>query len=673
MANVLALVKDDRVRRQIELYFNELDVADVRFATFASVKEFQEIYFRDKSAEENLAPPDQENLEDEGAELKMFSEINLIVFALDTIEEKLPIWITKVRAAMYKFKRMPEEGDLRLVLLKYEDDNISKLDVVHPHLDDLIFLPLDRLVFLQKMQIFLSLPKRVSPTYLFNQEVKQNIEISKITKLERLSDVALAIRNPLPLKRGLPGHFYLTFPGEKARLEIKAKVLRSMPHPEVPGQYLVYFTYFGLSKTNLSQIRRALSKSPQYKSLLFDDRNRFRFRNEDLFLESIDRHEFGTLVIDSDEVTGNSLAQTLKKEMDRLQVATESSYSLFLHRYLSADNEASKGSVAPKPTESSDFYRNPISLTVSHSDLKLLSVDPGPSDASLLFGHSAILLFSTPENWLTIIEDRASRVVLEEAVQMALRGRVMEKLLNIQDMQGQKRAVNFKIYQGETDSTVTIEISPASLTDILAKARTEQINKALEVLIVDTAFVPEDPTAWIEGLRQRAAQVGLVKKPTDLKFWLTSESEEINPNYLNNSDMLGLFIKPVDQRQILFSLSEHLPNPNTMYQFDNLGWTQPSLPIHVSKGIELDALSEYGATLRSQQKILPGSMIYLRKSIFENAPNGCLSARVYACEEHPEDKSTFLIYMTYFGINDAFLKYARTWIRENYAHQKSQG
>ena len=107
-----------------------------------------------------------------------------------------------------------------------------------------------------------------------------------------------------------------------------------------------------------------------------------------------------------------------------------------------------------------------------------------------------------------------------------------------------------------------------------------------------------------------------------------------------------------------------------MFNFKNLGWSSPSLSVHISKAVELEALSEFGATLRSFQRLAPGTLIFLRQSIYENAPNQCLAARIYACEDHPSEKGQFQVFATYFGINDAFLKFARTWIRENYAQQK---
>lgn len=664
MVNVVALVKDDRVRRSIELWLGELDM-DVHFATFKTQAEFQQLYFREGEPEVSEEEPTEE-----GAELKLFSEIHLLIFAIDAIEGKSSPWIDRTRAALTKFKLLPASGT-RMVLLKYEDDNVSKLDVLHPHLDDLIYEPIDRLIFLQKMQIFLNLPKLTSPTFLFNQEVKQTIEISKIAKLERFSDVGLAIRNPLPLKRGLPGHFHITLPGEKQRLEILGKVLRSEPDPERPGQYLTYFSYFGLSKSALSAIRRALSKSPQYRSLLFDDRARFKYQPDDLFIADEERHVFGVMVIDTDEGHGTSVAQTLTKEMDRLSVATESSFQVFQHRYLEAGG-ASGDRTPPRASDAGDFYANPITMTVHAKDLKCMSVDPGPLSDSTFLGHPALIIFASPDKWLSLVQEKESRLIMEEAAQLAERGRVLEKLLAFQDALNQRVAVNLRIWKGEADGTVAIALKPASLADIVEKLQSDQRSKELEVALLDTSFVPDDPTAWLEAIQQRAKAVGLTPMSSHLKVWLLSDGERVSPGWLNSPEVLGMFVKPVDHRQLLFSMSEHLPNKNTVFRFDNLVWTSPGLNVHVAKEIDLEALSEFGATLSSKQRLVPGTMIYLRKSIYDNAPNGCLAARVYACQEHPSDKTRYQVFVTYFGINDAFLKFARTWIRENYAHQKQQ-
>jgi hypothetical protein len=520
------------------------------------------------------------------------------------------------------------------------------------------------------MQIFMNLPKLVSPQFLFTQEVNHPIEISKITKIDRLSDVGLAIRNPVALRKGLPGLFYLQLPNEKTRLELRGKVLRSEPHPEYPGQYLIYFSYFGINKASLSQVRRALMKAPQYKALLNENRDAFHYNPDSLFKEASDDTVFGIAVVDSDDLTGNALADQIKKEMDRVHTIVESSYQLFLHKYFDARGKK-RDSTPPNITEEKDFYRIPISLSISVADLKCLSVDPGPGNEDTFLGHPAAALFGTPDGWLGIFDDQESKLIMEEAAQLVLKGRVLQKLLTVKDFAGERRALNFKIFRGATEQIMTIEITPANFDDIMARYSADQKEHKIHAVIADTSFVPEDAKAWVDGLRARATQVGLTEGNDQLRFFLLQENENrYNEQWLNTPEILGLLPKPVDYRQMLFLMAEYLPNKDTPFQFPNIGWSQPALNVHVAKSVDLEALSEFGATLRSKQKLVPGTMIYLRKSIYDNAPNGCLAARVYACLEHPKEKGFFQIFTTYFGINDAFLKFARTWIRENYAHQK---
>ncbi len=674
MPNVVAIVQDDRLRRQIEQFLGELGMDDLRFATFKSNQEFQNLYFRKRTAEvapDAEAEPAPADESTDGAELKLFSEIHSVIFALDTIGEKSGPWLDKLRYSMKEYKCWPQASPPRMLMLKYEDDGINKLDILHPLLDDLIYLPIDRLIFLQKMQIFLALPKKVTPQFLFNQEVKHEIEISKISKVDRLSDVGLAIRNPLPLRKGLPGHFYITLPGEKGRLEFRGKVFRTEPHPELPGQHLVYFSYFGLSKNSLSTIRRVLSKAPRYQSLLKDNREEFRYNPDALWNEPDSANEFGVAIVDPDETAGSNLRLQLEKEMDQLEVKTESSYQFFLHKYL--ESQGSSGNTTPiRPAEDADFYKHPISLSVSATDLKCLSVDPGPAHGDTFLGHPADAIFASPDGWLSLIQEKESTLIMQEAALLASKGRVLQKLLTVKDIKGDRRAVNFKIYRGVNEQVVTIEMSPATLNDVAIRLSNEKHNSKMHFLIIDSNFVPDDPVSWVEGLRMRAVQVGLCENIDQLKFFITTEHEnKPNMHWLNNKDILGLFIKPLDGRQMMFLLSEFLPNSYTLYKFDNVGWSQPQLSVHVSKSIHLEAISEFGATLRSKQPIVPGTMIYLRKSIYDNAPNSCLAARVYACGEHPNDKADFQIHATYFGINDSFLKFARTWIRENYATSKT--
>lgn len=679
----MVVIQDDRVRRQVEQFVQQLGFEDLRLATFKNHQEFTALYYRDpaktapsEGAEGDPAPEGTENPrvteakpEDEG-DLKLFSEVHMLIFALDSIGEKSGPWIEKMKLNMKRFKHWPEQGPMRLVMLKYEDDGVNKLDILHPLLDDLIFLPLDRLVFLQKLEILMNLPARVKPRFLFTQEVKQDIEISKITKLDRLSDVGLAIRNPIPLKKGLPGHFYVQLPNEKTRLEIHGKVFRSEPHPEYPGQFLVYFSYFGLPKGDLSMIRRSLAKAPRYQSLYNDDRNLFRYNNNASFGFEPQK-SFGIAVVDPDAGAAQNLAIQVGKDVDQVKAIAESSYSLFLHTYFDPSGKGDK--TFPKPTEATDLYATPFTLTVNANDFKCVGVNPVPEEKAEFLGHRALDVFSTPDRYLSLITHKGTRLVLEESILFAAKDRKLDKLLIIQDANGNSRALNMHLYHGDADHLVNINITPASSSDILSKLGSQEQTQELHAMIVDSAYVPDDIQPWVDGLRARGKQIGLTKEDQVLKFFVIAENDSrARERWLASPDVLGYFLKPVDTRQLGFLLSEYLPNKNTVYQFENLGWAQPGIAMHVSKDVQLESLSEFGATLKTKQIMAPGTIIYLRKSIYDNAPNQCLAARVYACEPHPSDKDHYSVYTTYFGIGDQFLKFARTYIRENYAVQKSK-
>jgi hypothetical protein len=64
--------------------------------------------------------------------------------------------------------------------------------------------------------------------------------------------------------------------------------------------------------------------------------------------------------------------------------------------------------------------------------------------------------------------------------------------------------------------------------------------------------------------------------------------------------------------------------------------------------------------------------LFLRRSIFENATHQTVAARFYRCEEHTSKKGCYACSVLYFGITDAFLKFARNYFRETYAANKAK-
>lgn len=660
MPNVVVLIKDERVRRQVQQFGSELSYNDLQFAYPSSVEEFERTYLQTEAAGLSAETPSSEAL----------PVVDFLIVSLDSIVGKVGPWIENTRRALAQNGLLSQKNGPRLVLLKYEDDNIAIQDLTHPRLDDVIYLPLDRSLFLQKLDILLGLPVLIEPRFLFAQKADFQIEISKSVRLDRLSDVGLAIRNPLPLKKGLSAHFYFRLPGEKEELSVFGKVIRSEPHPDSPDHHLVFFSFQALERAHLTRIRQNLAKRPHYKSLLNDNRDAYRFHPGDVLLTDNQRRLFHIVVLEHDEKAAQSIRHSLTKDFDRVQPFSETSYTTFLHKYFDREKHIATD---PKFVEADAFYHQPLKWTVDAHSRDLLQVEKLPEVGDLMIGHPANAIFATPDGWLKLFVDPNARVALEEALYLARRGRSSRKIVSALNFSNELVAVALTVTSLNEGQHADIAIEPATSREYISATHLDEIPATLDAIIVDAAFVPSDVKAWITGLREKAAQSNMLAPNRVLKIIITTDKESPPPlEWLNHPDIIGIFPKPIDMRQMGFNLSEALDIPFTPYRFDNLTWAEPNLSIHVAKETQLESVSEFGVTLCNDGPIAPGHVVYLRKSIYENAPNGYLPARVYSANKHPRQDGKFQCRALYFGITDEFLKYARTWIREHYTTLKKQ-
>jgi hypothetical protein len=190
--------------------------------------------------------------------------------------------------------------------------------------------------------------------------------------------------------------------------------------------------------------------------------------------------------------------------------------------------------------------------------------------------------------------------------------------------------------------------------------------------VVDVGLIPGgNVDGFIIAVNEQAAKNKLLKPGQRPKFvFLVENEQQLRHQAFANPDVVGLLAKPVEPRHLSFVVATALQTKFSIYSFPNLGWASVLLPIHVARDVQLENLSEFGASLRLPRPIAPGTLLFLRGDIFDNAPNRCLAARFYHCEEHTKETGQFLCSVTYFGLNDSFLKYARKWFRENYAASK---
>lgn len=594
--------------------------------------------------------------------------IDVIIFRYTCLQTKdIKKWVTKTAALLNKAQLWPEGNRPRFIAVRYEDDSKEKAEFNHPFIDELICLPFDRLIFLQKVEIVLGLPKNTSPSFLFVQEADDPTEISKKVNLERISDLGFAMANPIPLAPGTLGHFYFRFPGQKPLLDIHGKVYNSTPHPEKEGQYLVYFNFFGLNKNMNKEIRAFLARDTAYRNLQDSDPGHFKYNPENIFLTEEQKQRKTVAILDIEEQSLKSLTDYFKKEVDHIDVVFDDSYFGFFKRYLDRKVDALKA----LPAKAEDFYAETVSIMIDSVSMNLQMPLTQASDTDLFLGLEAKKLFAEPQGWLRIFEGDA-RNLLTECLHLVITTRRVVKNFEIRTVNGELRTVCVEFIKEDTTNAARINFKIPDLKTMNKAGQLSRI-ESLDCVLIDYALLPDDINAFAISIEEACRNAG-IKTPKGGIRIVVLASEGQNPNFdkLANANIFGMVYKPVEIRRVLYLATLAMGAPFTIYNFDNIGWKTDLISAKIARPAQLVELSEFGATIRSEQPLKPGTMVYLFKSIFANAPDQNLCVRVYASEENDADGGGYLNHVTYFGITDAFLKFTRSYIRETYASKKAK-
>ena len=151
---------------------------------------------------------------------------------------------------------------------------------------------------------------------------------------------------------------------------------------------------------------------------------------------------------------------------------------------------------------------------------------------------------------------------------------------------------------------------------------------------------------------------------------LGSEDNKIDPTMYQHKNIRSALMAPYDNRSLMLNISLATGNNYSMYNFENVSWLDSRMPVHIAKPVTLLSISEFGGTVASNAQIASGTYLFLRGDIYDQAPRRNLCARFYASEPMDDGPYKYKCHLLYFGINEAFMKFARSWFRETYAASK---
>ena len=480
--------------------------------------------------------------------------------------------------------------------------------------------------------------------------------------IDKISDLGFAIRNPFRIAPGTINHFYLRLPGQNETLDIFARTLYSQPHPELTNQFLVHYTFLGVTAKLAQALRKFLTSQPDYKDLLDDNAATFKFKQpKDVIIEN-NKTEKTIAILDNDPNQADLVEDILKSEIDQIKIVREASFYVFTKRFIE------KETIAATPGEPNELFNPSVIWSIRLGNLAINEVTTKPAGNSLLVGHNATTMFARATGWNALFNNPDSKAMLEEALNLAKSGQTYSQNTIVQDANGTLKYFHLTVTAGKEKDTARLELKAP---EVMSKKAAEKKITSLDLIIVNQALLPENVDSWVDRLKEIAQKNNVIAANQEIPIIIIcDEKNGWGAKKIRYQKVFGLIYKPLKNRPISYTVSSAINSPYTKYNQNNIGWTKAIIPVFVAIESQLENLSEYGATITAPRPFAPGTCLYLHESIFANSPEGYLAARFYFAEENQKKKGKFSCYLLYFGITDTFLKFIRTWIRKDFADKK---
>lgn len=145
--------------------------------------------------------------------------------------------------------------------------------------DDTLLTPLDRLLFLQKVEFLVAGAGSVTPSFLFQTKIddpRVSLELGKSVHLTQISETGCTVISPRPIAVGVEGTLICSLlgPPDSPLRQIEIRVQDSVPYfdanlaastsrptHERPPEYEVRLRFFGLRLAQLKHLRAWLAKN----------------------------------------------------------------------------------------------------------------------------------------------------------------------------------------------------------------------------------------------------------------------------------------------------------------------------------------------------------------------------------------------------------------------------
>ncbi len=611
------------------------------------------------------------------------------------------------------------QGEPLILLIAPEDSGHPSEMYKLTGCDDLIRKPVDRSVFLQKIEIMRARGKSVTPTFLFKLKTKSDVNIGKDCVVEALSETECLVRNPRALHANAHVTLYASVFGTGANEKADARVLDSWPHPTVPGECLIRLRLFGLTERQLRSIR-LFAKAQGVK--IHKPGTRRPSAEIESTLNEADKvratRRATFVVIDFDESTARTIQSSLNDVAD-IDIKPFKGLTRFLHAIAPPPpklaSEAAKGdgskatllpaagpkeasagvsgsaavslpadvAVVPNAAQASVVTQTQhppahkalsepsISLVIAGGSGRLIKFETKLIETDMFLGLT-LREWSTGERTLSerfqpsevpALQEFFSWVLTRGRGEIRLQFKSSDSLLIPLNIKAEK----WRQAEDSDESVIHLEVTLAP-TESDASTSAEQL-KIVDAILIEAVFLGSNVESTLAIIKKSLTDAGIVNSfgHEPPLIVLADPDEKLSPHAYRNPDITHFVYKTVDRRfyiQTFFSLARR--------EFWKVGaLVEPLITSHIvgqlARESHLEEIAEYGFVIKETFPFRLGIFLRIFSTIFGETSAGALGRCIGARQLNDKE---WVSEFVFFGSSDALQKKIRNYILEDHIEKK---
>ncbi len=688
MKNIVVLSNDSRTISQITGRLSELK-EEATIETFRSLEDFDRFIGPtelDKPKDPKAVVPAVTDEKKQSLYVQaLFKEkgLHLIIVDQEILGKSHPVnYIHKLQERLAVSEVHKKDIQTRFMLLSFEMNAVSIETLASPVIDDVLVKPLDNQLFLQKLSMIISDKRSSSGEFLYKQEVDANIYVAKGSTIEELSDLGMSVRSKKNIKEGVIVRIYAKVFGEKANSTLFVKSYKSVSHATVPGEFSVYYTYYGISAIQLQKIRRTLSEKKRRPPGM-----RALSKTE---LQMYKKNPKSVAIIAFNMQLRGDVENALKSNFVNLQLNGFPSIVSFAKKMgqiqpkpgeVVADG-ATPPAAAPAPVLAPNPAEQPVAFA---SDLYIFNINHADEIISVInktvsfFDQTSQQMASQPKKWLQFVHPDDLDELLEflNYIKSNDKGNIFIRLrgpygslhyikLEAEDLKGAK-PLQMKIQMSEMKGVEGYKIWQAGRPDAMA------IDKSVELdsILIDASGITQTVESWATHVKSFLESVKILAPEKKISVIALLPEKAIGKlEDFKKTFFSDVIVMPLDRKHLIEKVNFHVTGLCTDQGVMTPGFDAVNEDVKLAQEVKMEMASEFGVSIRTNQPIKEGVFLRLFSPLFLDENYDGILARSYSAKVDEKNKSEYHNTFSFYGISDAFLKHIRKWIRETHIAQK---